>query len=174
MPLENPSRRWLLQVMIASQGARLAAAQGLPFTSFSPSDAAEIESLAAQIIPSTGSPGAREAGVIYFIDKALATFDKAKRELYRKGLAAAQDKRRELFAGSQSIAALTRDQQIALLTAIEKTEFFEALRTHTVMGFFANPEYGGNRNQVGWKHVGFESSHHFTPPFGYYDKEDNR
>ena len=174
MSLESPSRRWLLQVMLASQGAQLAAAQKLPFTSLSPGDAAEIEALAAQIIPSDGSPGAREAGVIYFIDKALATFDEDKRDLYRSGLAAVQEKRRRLFAGSQSIAALTREQQIALLESIEKTEFFEALRTHTVMGFLANPEYGGNRNQIGWKHIGFENSHHFAPPFGYYDKEQNR
>jgi len=160
--------------MLASQGAQLAAAQQLPFTSLSPDEVAEIEALTSQIIPSTGSPGAREAGVIYFIDKALATFDKDKRDLYRKGLADVEETRRRLFAGSRSIAALTSDQQISLLAAIEKTEFFEALRTHTVMGFLANPEYGGNRNRAGWKHIGFENSHHFAPPFGYYDREENR
>jgi hypothetical protein len=42
------------------------------------------------------------------------------------------------------------------------------------MGFLSNPEYGGNRDQTGWKHIGFQSSHHFAPPFGYYDKEENR
>jgi gluconate 2-dehydrogenase gamma chain len=174
MSLENSSRRWLLQVMLASRGAQLAAAQELPFTSLSPSDAAEIEALTAEIIPSTGSPGAREARVIYFIDKALATFDKARRDLYRTGLAGVQEKRSQLFPGSQSIAALTRDQQIALLREIENTPFFEILRRHTVMGFLANPEYGGNRDQVGWKHIGFRNSHHFAAPFGYYDKEENR
>ena len=160
--------------MLASHAARLAAAQKLPFRSLSAADAAEIEALTAQIIPSTGSPGAREAGVIYFIDNALSSFDKDKRDLYRTGLAAAQQKRRELFNGSQSIAALTGDQQISLLAAMEKTPFFEALRTHTVMGFLANLEYGGNRDQLGWKHIGFENSHHFAPPFGYYDREENR
>ena len=38
--------------------------------------------------------------------QALATFDRNQREVYRKGLAAVQKKRRELFPGSQSIAAL--------------------------------------------------------------------
>jgi len=173
-PAEAPSRRWLLQIILAARGAQLASAQGQPFKSFSSSDAAEIEALIAQIIPSTDSPGAREAHVIYFIDQALATFDSDKRDRYREGLASVQEKRRELFPGSESIAALDRDQQIALLTGIEKTPFFDTLRTHTVMGFLANPEYGGNRNQAGWKHIGFESSHHVTPPFGYYDREENR
>jgi gluconate 2-dehydrogenase gamma chain len=171
---EALSRRRFLQIMLAAQGAQSASAQGQPFKSLSSRDAAEIEALTAQIIPSTDSPGAREAHVIYFIDQALATFDKNKRDVYRKGLAAVQKKRREFFPGSQSIAALNPDQQISLLGAIDKTPFFEALRTHTVMGFLANPEYGGNRNQTGWKHIGFQSSHHFAPPFGYYDQEDNR
>jgi gluconate 2-dehydrogenase gamma chain len=171
---EALSRRGFLQIMLAAQGAQLAAAQGQAFKSLSSTDAAEIEALTAQIIPSTDSPGAREAHVIYFIDQALATFDRQKRDVYRKGLAAVQRKRRELFPGSQSIALLTPVQQISLLGAIEKTPFFEALRTHTVMGFLANPEYGGNRNQSGWKQIGFQSSHHFAPPFGHYDREDNR
>jgi hypothetical protein len=152
----------------------LALAQGQPFKTFSPGDAAEIESLAAQIIPSGDSPGAREAHVIHFIDQSLVGFESQKRDTYTKGLAAAQEKRRELFPGSESIAALGPDQQIALLTAIEKTPFFETLRTHTIMGFLANSEYSGNRNQVGWKHIGFENSHNFTPPFGHYDREENR
>jgi gluconate 2-dehydrogenase gamma chain len=172
--MEALSRRRFFEIMLAAQGAQFASAQGQPFKSLSSGDAAEIEALAAQIIPSTDSPGAREAHVIYFIDQALATFDRHKRDVYRKGLAAVQKKRRELFPGSQSIAALKSDQQISLLGAIEKSPFFEALRTHTVMGFLANPEYGGNRNQTGWKHIGFQSSHHFAPPFGYYDQEDNR
>ena len=40
----------------------------------SAAEAADIEAVAAQIIPTDDSPGAREAGVVYFIDRALATF----------------------------------------------------------------------------------------------------
>jgi gluconate 2-dehydrogenase gamma chain len=132
-------------------------------------DAREIEALAAQIIPTDTSPGAREAGVIYFIDRALATFDADKRALYIEGLRQAQDKRRELFPASQSIAALQPDEQIRLLHEIEKTDFFERLRTHTIMSFFGNPSYGGNRDLAGWKLIGFEDKYQFEPPFGYYD-----
>jgi len=52
-----------------------------------------IEALAAQIIPSDGTPGAKVAGRIHFIDRPLETLDQDERTLYRDGLAAAQKKR---------------------------------------------------------------------------------
>ena len=140
------------------------------FGYFDVATAAEIEAIASQILPSDETPGAREAGVIYFIDGALTTFDKDKQAAYRSGLAAIQIKRKELFPGSRSIASLTGDQQIALIHAIEKLEFFELLRMHTLIGFLGAPSYGGNRDQVGWKLIGFEDRMAFAPPFGYYDR----
>jgi gluconate 2-dehydrogenase gamma chain len=134
-------------------------------------EAAEIEALASQIIPSDGSPGAKEAGVIYFIDRALATFDRDQLPVYRKGLEQMQATRKRLFPGSASIAGLTGEQQIALLKAEEKSEFFELLRTHTILGFLGHPSYGGNRDCVGWKHLGFEDRMGFEPPFGFYDRD---
>jgi gluconate 2-dehydrogenase gamma chain len=134
-----------------------------------PVEAREIEAIASQIIPTDTSPGAREAGVIYFIDGALATFDRHKRDLYTKGLALAQAKRAAMFPRSESIAALRPEEQAGLLHAIENTDFFEQVRIHCIMGFFGNPSYGGNRDLVGWKLIGFEDRFHFEPPFGYYD-----
>src|SRR6059036_1467563 len=37
---------------------------------FSPEQAAEVEAVAGQILPTDSTPGAREAQVIYFIDRA--------------------------------------------------------------------------------------------------------
>src|SRR6185437_12350561 len=139
----------------------------------SPADAAELESLAAEIIPTDDAPGAREAGVIFFIDRALSSFDKDKRDLYRTGLADAQARRRTLYPASKSLASLTAGQRIVLLQAIEKTEFFEALRVHTITGFFADPAWGGNRNKAGWHLIGFEDHWTWRPPFGYYDDPAN-
>lgn len=68
--------------------------------------AADIDALTSQIIPTDDTPGAREAGVIYFIDRALATFDRDKRAAYQAGLAAVQTKRKELFPHSENIAGL--------------------------------------------------------------------
>jgi gluconate 2-dehydrogenase gamma chain len=33
--------------------------------------------------------------------------------------------------------------------------FFDALCLHTCQGFYCDPVYGGNRDQVGWKMIGF-------------------
>ncbi|MBI4473698.1 MAG: gluconate 2-dehydrogenase subunit 3 family protein [Acidobacteria bacterium] len=65
---------------------------------------------------------------------------------------------------------LSSEQQIEVLKAIENTSFFELVRTHTVMGFMSNPQYGGNRGKAGWKLIGFEDDFMFLPPFGYYDR----
>ena len=137
-----------------------------------PATAAELDALTSQIIPSEPeSPGAHEAGVVFFIDCALTTFESDKRDDYRTGLQAIHQTRAKLFPDSRSIAALSPAQQIELLRAIEKSEFFELLRTHTVWGFVGAPSYGGNRNKVGWTHIHFDDRMQFQPPFGYYDAE---
>jgi len=108
------------------------------------------------IIPSGSTPGAREAGVTFFIDKALATFDRDKREAYRQGLRTVQARRQELFPGSTSIASLKPGDQLRLAEAIENTGFFETLRVHTVVAFLGRPNTAGNRDQAGWKLIGFK------------------
>jgi gluconate 2-dehydrogenase gamma chain len=161
------------KIAAAAQHAHTAMQANSPiaFENFDSATAAEIEALAAQILPSTDGPGAREAGVIYFIDRALSTIAPEERGPYVAGLAATQKKRTELFPQSTSIASLTPEQQIQLIKTIEHTEFFEMLRTGTVLGFLADPSYGGNRDKVGWKYIGFEDRMAFEPPFGYYDAQ---
>jgi gluconate 2-dehydrogenase gamma chain len=165
-------REWLIGSLSAAFWADVAEAQQkVKFTVLDSSTASEVETIAAQILPSDDGPGAREAGVIYFIDRALATFDSDQRDAYRKGMAEFQQARAKMFPGSTSIAALHPEQQIALLRSVETTAFFDLLRTHTVLGFLGNPSYGGNRGQIGWKHIGFEHRMAWAPPFGYYDGE---
>ena len=38
-------------------------------------------------------------------------------------------------------------------------DFFEALLTITMEGFFADPIYGGNRDMAAWKMVGYPGLH---------------
>jgi len=133
--------------------------------------AAEVEAIAAQIIPTDDTPGAREAHCVYFIDKALTGFAKDYRQDYVKGLEAVQAKTQELFPGTAKFSALTADQQIKVLTALEKTPFFRIVRTHTVLGFFSPPVHGGNQGKVGWKLIGYDDALHFKAPFGYYDAQ---
>ncbi len=176
-----PTRRDLLvaglgfaatpELLQAWQHAHDAVRNASPVRSLQPEAASEIEALASIILPSHDGPGAREAGVIHFIDRALGSFDKDQSGLYRDGLEAAQAARRRLFPGSSTIATLTEAQQIELMKTIESTPFFEALRTHTILGFLGNASYGGNRNGVGWTHIGFDDRMSFQPPFGHYDAE---
>jgi gluconate 2-dehydrogenase gamma chain len=133
--------------------------------------AAEIEAASSRIIPTDDTPGAREAGVIYFIDRALATFAADKRADYEKGLPVLQAKTHELFPNIQKFSQATPDQQDAALKALEKQPIFELILTHSVMGFLSVPARGGNRGAVGWKLIGFDDSPAFAPPFGYYDRD---
>jgi len=171
----NLTRRdWMLAAACWTEVLRAQSQASANFVWIDPATAAEIEAIAAQIIPDDDTPGAKTAGVIWFIDRALAGYNQDKQQLYRDGLAATQAKRAELFPGSTSIAALKPDQQIALLKAIEQSDFFQQLRTHTVLGFLGHPMHGGNRNQVGWKLIGLDHQMQYQPPFGYYDAEAAR
>ena len=134
-------------------------------------EAADIEAVAAQIVPTDDSPGAREAGVVYFIDRALATFYSRLGSDYRAQLAAFQAAFRQRHPAAGSFASLTSVQQVEYLEGIDQTPFFATTRLFTLLGMFSRPEYGGNRNGVGWKLIGFEDRHVFRPPFGYYDRD---
>ncbi len=74
--------------ILAAENYVLKAAQsGKPvkFGFFTPAQALEVEAMAAQIIPTDETPGAREARVINFIDRALTTFAKNTQAAYTKG-----------------------------------------------------------------------------------------
>lgn len=161
-------RDWMLAAVC---WAELLRAQPKQFAWFDPATASEIEAIAGEILPDDETPGAKQAGVIWFIDGALAGYDQDRRELYKRGLAEIQAKRGQMFPASSSIAGLAAEQRIALLKAIEKTEFFQQVRQHTALGFFGHPKYGGNRDMAGWKLIGVEHAMHYEPPFGYYDAE---
>src|SRR5262245_40895788 len=105
-------------------------------TSFlSASEAADVEAVAAQIIPTDDTPGAREAGVIHFIDRALATFYSQLGSDYRAQLAAFQAACHGRHPGL-SFALLTNDQQIDFLKSVDETPFFNTTRLLTLLGMF--------------------------------------
>ena len=160
-------------ILAAQEHAERAKASGRPaqFQYFSLEEAVEVEAMAAQIIPSDDAPGAREARVIDFIDRALVTFDRDKQSAYTQGLKDLRQRTQVLFLSVNRFSSLAPSQQIQVLTAIESSDFFELVRQHTIIGFLAKPSYGGNQNQVGWKVIGFEDRMTYAPPFGYYDQE---
>jgi hypothetical protein len=143
---------------------------GSAFKFLSTADAADVDAITAQIVPSGATPGAREAHAVYFIDRALASFFAAQAAGFRQGLADFQAKCRKSHPHA-AFAALTSPEQIGFLKTQDQTGFFEAVRSLTLLGMFASPQYGGNYQGTGWKLMGFEDRHAFTPPFGYYDRD---
>jgi Gluconate 2-dehydrogenase subunit 3 len=74
---------------------------------FTEEDATDVESITALILPTDETSGAREAGVIHFIDRALATFDREKQAIYRAGLAEVRQHIQRLTPGLLHVAQLS-------------------------------------------------------------------
>jgi hypothetical protein len=163
---------WSAVAAAAQHAEEMAAAPtAVGFQFFSPSEAADVGAIAAQIVPSGVTPGAREAHAVYFTDRALSTFFADWAPEYRAGLMEFQSKFHAARPGAASFAAASSDEQIAFLKTVDHTPFFETERMLTLLGMFTSPKYGGNYEGSGWKLMGFEDRHIFAPPFGYYDAE---
>jgi gluconate 2-dehydrogenase gamma chain len=158
-------------IAAAAHAAHASAAQSLPPAWLTAAEAADVEAIAAQIIPGDDTPGAREAGVIHFIDAALASFYGEHAAQFRDGLGEFQRSVATRFPQAQSFSALDDAGQIAWLHEVDQTPFFQTVRFLTVLGLLSSPAYGGNRNGLGWQLMGFEDTHAYQPPFGYYDRD---
>jgi gluconate 2-dehydrogenase gamma chain len=163
---------WLtasVQDLIAA-GRHAQAAQ--TFEYLTPADAAELEAFAAQIVPTDETPGAREARVVHFMDKALATFAKDGRDSFAKGIKELRARAAKAQPGAKSFAELPSEKQIAIMKSMEKDKhpFFADGRQATLAGMLAFPEHGGNYNKIGWKWIGFEDRFSWSAPFGWYDR----
>lgn len=130
-----------------------------------------VEAICARIIPTDHEPGAREADCINFIDKALAHEDAQALPVYQAGVvgvdAVAQQRFETAFA---ELEATRQDEILAALEAgkapgwpagpVEAAAFFETARAHTIIGFLADPKYGGNRDFAGWRVTGYPGPRH--------------
>jgi gluconate 2-dehydrogenase gamma chain len=128
-------------------------------------NAATVAAFAERLMPGApGRPGARDAGVLNYIDLALAGAYSDQQDFYRRGLAALDAHCRKTF--NQPFVKLGPAQQDEVIAALEQGKasefaypsapaFFNTLRTHTMEGMFADPIYGGNKDFAGWKLVGF-------------------
>ena len=157
-------------VVQAAEAAAEARMAGESFVNLTPEQGADLAAIAARIVPSDGTPGATEAGVVWFMDKALDCFMAEDADSLAEGLAAFN-----AFVlaetGQARFAVLDESRQDDVLRAREETPFFGLVRFLTLAGLFTMPSYGGNRGHVGWKLVGFEHRHAWAPPFGFYDAQ---
>jgi gluconate 2-dehydrogenase gamma chain len=153
--------------------AARAAAQPVKWGFLTPDQAADVDAIAAQIIPTDDLPGAREAGAVYFVDHSLATWAQRQREPFARGLDALNREAGHRWPGTGRFASLSSARQIELLHATEQTPFFQTMRFLTIAGTFANPSWGGNHDKIGWQILGFEDRFVWQPPFGDYDADAN-
>ena len=134
-------------IAAAAQHAHQAASAKTPakFEVLTAEQAREVEAIASQIIPTDDLPGAKEAGVVYFIDRGLKTFASDSVPVYEKGLAHLNQLTATKYPGTKSFADATAEQQEALLVELttengaeghrrlgpeESSDFFETIRMH--------------------------------------------
>jgi gluconate 2-dehydrogenase gamma chain len=165
---------WLLLHLPAIEAAaarvRGAVRERSGFRVLTPAEAATFEALAEHIFPTTDTPGARALGVVRFADHALGSFSASMLEPIRAGLAELDARARNIDPTAGSFDRLPAERQAALVADIEFSDFFFLVRTLTLMGVFADPSYGGNRDRAGWALIGFEHRGAYRPPFGHYDR----
>lgn len=158
------------------------------YTFFTAPEVAFLESAVERLIPTDAhGPGARSAGVAFFIDQQMVgafgtgakmymggpwlpgngnqgyQLRQSPAELYRQGIAATNVYAQKTY--QKDFAELSPTHQDEILTALDTGTlkfdelpakvFFEMLLQNTVEGYFGDPLYGGNRDKVGWKLVGF-------------------
>jgi gluconate 2-dehydrogenase gamma chain len=175
----QPTRRDAIKVVSLAVGGALAcvgggmligradAAQAGTWHFFTPEEARLVEAVAEQIIPADKDPGAKDAGVVIFIDRQLVGPYARHQTPYRNGLHALQETCRRQF--SRPFEALGRDDQTKVLASLEAgwaphelwksptgAEFFNLVLEHTMQGFYGSPQDGGNRNYVSYTMLGAE------------------
>jgi gluconate 2-dehydrogenase gamma chain len=170
-----------------------------------------VDAATARIIPTDHDPGAREAGVVHFLDRFLSGIDyvyasadgsgflqisgkdaeswnqriTARQKVYRDGIAQLEELSKtrtgksftELDDAAQDdileeLSGRPRPQPVSLGNDAEELgaggppptnqpvsdeglPFFDMLVLHTRQGFYADPAYGGNKDQIGWRVIGY-------------------
>jgi gluconate 2-dehydrogenase gamma chain len=176
----------------AAEAAQEAAPLALQF--FTQWEFDYVTAMAETIWPTDSlGPGAREAGVGYYIDGQLAgSWGQGHRfylngpfftpadtghgwqvpmtpaDVYRAFLPGYDSYVRTTFGNTYP--NLTADQQTTAMTALQtgkatipiggttafaSSDFYSLFRQNVLEGMLADPSYGGNKNMVGWKQIGF-------------------
>ncbi len=137
-------------------------------------DAETVAAFTERLMPGApGKPGARDAGVLNYIDLALAGAYAELQDFYRCGLTQLEKYCRKTYGEPfVRLEAARQDEVIKTLEEDKAGEFtwptgqafFSTIRIHTMEGMFADPIYGGNKDFAGWRLVGFPGGQLlFTP-----------
>jgi gluconate 2-dehydrogenase gamma chain len=147
----------------ATPGTAGAAAAFVPpaTRTFTGARRANLEAVCARLLPADEDPGALEAGCADFIDAQLGLphFDLLRRGAER-GLDHLDVLARKLGGGTFAASApevqddLLRQLHQERRKGLNGAKVFGLFLTLTLEGFFGDPRYGGNRNQIGWRLAG--------------------
>jgi gluconate 2-dehydrogenase gamma chain len=141
-----------------------------------PDESKILAAIADRIFPRTETPGAVEIGAVQYIEVALAGDNAALAPFYRQGLCAIERSAKAKFR--QAFWLLSEAQMDQVLVDFETgavpgfkpaADFFETVRCHVLEGVFCEPQYGGNRDMIGWRLVNFPGQQ-----FGYADAYINK
>jgi gluconate 2-dehydrogenase gamma chain len=141
---------------------------------FNDDDSRTIAAFTERLMPGApGKPGATDAGVLNYIDLALAGPYADDQYFYRCGVAQLDAHCTQTYGKAfRSLTAVQQDETIAALEQGKAPAFvwptaqafFNAVHKHTMEGLFADPIYGGNKDFAGWRLVGFPGAQpEFTP-----------
>src|ERR1044071_459380 len=141
-----------------------------------PDESKILTAIADRVFPRTETPGAVEIGAVQYIEVALASDYAALAPIYRQGLRAIERCAKVKFR--RAFCLLSEAQKDQVLVDFETgavpgfkpaADFFETMRCHVLEGVFCEPQYGGNRDMIGWRLVDFPGQQ-----FGYADAYVNK
>ncbi len=129
---------------------------------FTAAQAATVGAIAEQLVPADDYPGAKQAGVVQFIDSKIGgPYGTFYLDRYETGLALVDRVSQKLAGGN--FVSLNSEQQENVLRTLEAgiegdpsaREFFRLISEHTFEGYYGDPAHGANRNGESWKMLGF-------------------
>jgi gluconate 2-dehydrogenase gamma chain len=125
-----------------------------PLETFSSGEARIVEALCDQVIPADDAPGAKQAGVLYYIDRQLAGPLKRFGAAYHDGLSRLTSACRQRTG--RDFTELSFSDQTQFLRDIDAgrvaglQSFWNLVIDHTMQGFYGSPEHGGNKDAASW------------------------
>ncbi|ADO69866.1 gluconate 2-dehydrogenase subunit 3 family protein [Stigmatella aurantiaca] len=146
-----------------------------PHGTFTGREFATVAAACERILPRDEDPGAQDAQVPAYVDRMLQTPElKQMKSDFLQGLAALERRSRSMFQkGFTEALPAQQDDLLAIFKDSRpgsgEAHFYELLLVLTLEGFLGDPSYGGNKDRVGWRLVGFDTvgTVAMAPPEGY-------
>lgn len=145
----------------ASATAKPPQALSTSHLTFTNDDYAIVAAAAERVLPADEDAGALDTNVPEYIDRILQTQQlENMRKNFVPGVAALDRRCQRMF--KVGFASATAEQQDEVLTIFKNSpessgeaRWYEMFVVLCLEGYLGDPSYGGNRDQRGWKTVGF-------------------